>query len=79
MNCMLSKAIEYISVSFPAHKRGGFGLFHLFGVTSGLLQVVLGFPGSLQPAQTCYSLFQVPLITNDDFTKYFDLQIYKRC
>ena len=70
MNCILLKVIEYLSVSLTAHKRGGFALFHLFGVTSGLLKVFLGFPGSPQPTLTCYSLFQVvPFVTNDDFTQ----------
>ena len=56
-----------LSVSLSAHKRGDFSLFHLFGVTFGLFQVVLGFPSSAQPALTCYNLFQVaPFVTNDD-------------
>ena len=49
-------------MSFSAHKRGGFALFHLFGVTSGLFQVVF-----LARPSTCYDLFQVAsFATNDD-------------
>ena len=61
-----------LSVSFSAHKRGGSALFHLFGVTSRLFQVVLGFPSSL--TSTCCNLFQVtPFVTNDE------LQIVLTC
>ena len=67
----------YVSV-IVRHKRGSFALFHLFGRTSGLFQVFLGFPGSSQAFLNCYSLFQmIPVVTNDDFTKRFDLQITK--
>ena len=56
-----------LSVSLFAHKGGGFALYHLFIVTSGLFQVVLGFPSSPQSALTCYNLFQVaPFVTNDN-------------
>ena len=69
MNCILSRATEQlpILVSLSAHKGGDLALFHLFRVTSGLFQVVFGFPGSPQPALTCQNLLQVaPFVTNDD-------------
>ena len=73
-----------LSVSLSTHKIEGFSLFHLFGVTSGLFQVVLGFPSSPQPALTCYNLFQaVPFVTNDDLQnvltwKFTKNEIYGR-
>ena len=68
MNCILSRAITYhYQGRCPPHKRGSFALFHLFGINSGLFQVVLSFPSSPQPALTCYKLFQVAsFATNDD-------------
>ena len=45
MNCILSRAITYhYQGRCPPHKRGSFALFHLFGINSGLFQVVLSFP-----------------------------------
>ena len=68
-----------LSTSFSAHKRGGFALFHLFGVISGLFRVVfLACPSS------CYNLFQVTaFVTNNDlqniltckFTKLYELYV----
>ena len=57
-----------ISVLFP-HKRGGFVLFHLFGVTSGLF---------LARPSTCYNLFQVaPFVTNDDLQNVLNCKFIK--
>ena len=51
-----------------ARKEGGFSLFHLlFGIVSGLFQLVLAF----------YGLFRVvPLLISDGLTACCDLQIY---
>ena len=54
-------------MSLVAHQEGDFFLFHLFGVVSGTLQLLLA----------CYGLFRVVLFfTSNDVTEYYDLQIY---
>ena len=65
---MLSKTIEFLSMSLVAHKEGGFSLLSLlFGVVSG----------SFKPVLALYGLFRiVPLFRSDDVTECFDLQIY---
>ena len=48
-------------------QREDFALFHLFWVTCGFFQVVLGIPGSHQPAPTCYNLYHMAkFVTKDD-------------
>ena len=64
---MLFKTIERLSIPLVANKVGGFFLFHLLlGVVSGSFQHVLA----------CYSLW--PLLTSDDVTECFILQIYSK-
>ena len=54
-------------MSFVAHQEGGFSLLYLFGVVSGLFQLLLA----------SYGLLRVVLFfTSNDVTKCFDLQIY---
>ena len=54
-------------MSLVAYQEGGFSLFHMFAIVSGMLQ----------PLLVCYGLFRVvPFFTSNDVTECFDLQIY---
>ena len=54
-------------MSLVANQKGGFSLFHLFGVISGTFQALLA----------CYDLFRVaPFFKSNGITECFDLQIY---
>ena len=65
---MLLKTVECLSMSLVVHKERDFSLFHLvIGVASG----------TFQPFAACYGLFRVvPLVTTDEVTDCFDLEIY---
>ena len=55
----VSKNTEWLLMSLVAYQDGGFSLFHLFRVVSGMFQ----------PLQACYSLFRVVPSTSNDATE----------
>ena len=61
----LPKTTKYLSMSLVVHK-GGFSLFHLFGVVSGMLQ----------PLLACYALFRVvPILQRHRLFSLTTLQV----
>lgn len=66
INYMLSKTINWPSISFVFYNEGGFTFFYM------LFWIIRG---SLEPALSTYGWFQViPSFTSDDIRQCFDLQ-----